>query len=142
MFPFIGGIARYGGVRCTIPAARPFAFNRAALVARIASAPWLCIFIGGGIFRYRVAGEPHHVIIVGVWNVHDAERISGCRIVFGYDVSPALSDFIGVSNCDGRALLRNGAACFVNVGIAGWRRGGHPISGGTLLATSDASGAR
>jgi hypothetical protein len=33
-------------------------------------------------------------------------------------------------------------AGFVSVAIAEWRRGGHPISGRTLLAMSNLSGAR
>src|SRR4051812_17816327 len=76
LFPFIGGVARDGGIRCTVPAARPLAFERAAAVTRIFSAPRFCILVVGGFFRCGVASELRHVIVVGIWNVHDAEWIS------------------------------------------------------------------
>ena len=78
------GCRRNGGIRCTVPAARPLAFERAAAVTRISSAPRFCILVGGGFFRCRVAGELRHVIVVGIWNVHDAGMDFGspdrCRI--------------------------------------------------------------
>ena len=133
LLPIIRGIARDGGVRSAVPAARPLRpsmMSRGSL--RSVQRSTLCIFIGGELFRRRVAGELRHVIVVGVWNVHDAERVSDCRIVFGCGGSLCDLGFHRSLQLQRPASLRTAWPASWSVGSQNWGRGGHPISGRTL----------
>jgi len=120
---------------------RSLAFDRAAL-ARIASAPWLCVFLISGFFRRRVLGKLHHVIVVGVWNVHDAEWISRCRTRFRtrrfalcLRISPMPPTAMAVLRSERHGRLRERCDRRMEA-----RR--PPDFRGTLLAMPNVSGAR
>ena len=77
LFPFIRGIAFYRRVRAAIPAAGPIAFDRVARARVICDGPGCRILVVGGSLQGRGRGKLHHLLVIGVGDVHDTEWISG-----------------------------------------------------------------
>src|SRR6266700_2328255 len=76
LFPLIRGIARHGGVRAPVPAARPAPFHRAVSAAVISAFPGLRIIVVVGSLQCRTSGELSHLLVIGIGNIHDTEWIS------------------------------------------------------------------
>src|SRR5712664_838452 len=86
LFPFMRGVAWYGGVRAAVPATRPIPFDRAGLAAVISSTPALCILVVRGSLQRSTAGEPRHLLVIGIGDVHDPEWISSSKARFRCNV--------------------------------------------------------
>jgi hypothetical protein len=86
LFPFMRGVAWYGGVRTAVPATRPIAFDRAVLAAVVRSTPALCIHVVRGSLQRSTVGEPRHLLVIGIGDVHDPEWISSSKARFRCNV--------------------------------------------------------